>query len=128
MEEIIWSPISGYEDLYKISNTGKIISLHKRNRNYEISQRIDRAGYNTVRLSKNGENATKYIHRLIAYAFIPPVEGKLFVNHVNGDKLDNRIENLEWVTFAENMQHAYKIGLIRKIEKNPTNLLFKQTG
>ena len=112
MEEIIWKPIVGYENLYNISNTGKIVSLHKRHFYKKISQRIDRAGYLTVRLSKNGKISTQYIHRLLAFAFVDNVEGKLFVNHRNGKKLDNSIQNLEWVTHSENMQHAYKTGLI----------------
>lgn len=110
MEEIIWRPIVGFEEVYKISNTGKVVSLHKRNFNQEISQRIDRAGYLTVRLSKQGRTSTQYVHRLVTLAFIDILEDKTFVNHINGNRLDNRIENLEWCTHAENIKHAYKMG------------------
>ena len=116
LEEIIWKPITGFENLYKISNTGVIISLHKRNLNREIAQRIDRAGYLTVRLSKNGIVSTQYVHRLLAKAFIDRIEGKSFVNHVDGSKLNNSLENLEWVSHSENIQHAYSIGLINRTQ------------
>jgi len=116
LEEVIWRPVIGFEGLYKISNTGRIISFHKRNFDQEISQRIDRGGYLAVRLSKQGKTSTQYVHRLVALAFIDILEGKPYVNHINGDKLDNRIENLEWVTHAENIQHAYKIGSYNKTE------------
>jgi len=114
LEEIIFKPVVGFEGLYKISNTGKIVSFHKRNCHREISQRIDRAGYLTVRLSKQGKTSTQYVHRLISLAFVDILEDKPYVNHINGNKLDNRIENLEWVTHAENIQHAYHVGAYNK--------------
>ena len=114
MEEIIWRPVVGFKGLYKISNSGKIISFHKRNYEREITQRIDRAGYFTVRLSKDGKTSTQYVHRLVALAFIDILVGKPFVNHISGNKLDNRIENLEWCTHAENIKHAYNNGSYNK--------------
>ncbi|HMJ47835.1 MAG TPA: NUMOD4 motif-containing HNH endonuclease [Ferruginibacter sp.] len=114
MEEIIWKPVIGFERFYQISNTGKVVSFHKRNFNQEISQRIDRAGYLTVRLSKQGKTSTQYIHRLVALAYINILEDKPYVNHIDGDKLNNKVENLEWVTHAENIQHAYQIGAYSK--------------
>lgn len=64
-------------------------------------------GYNAIRIY----NKTYYIHRLVAKAFIPNPQFKPCVNHINGIKTDNRIENLEWVTYSENNSHAYKTGL-----------------
>ena len=79
MEQTIWKPISGFEGLYKINRTGNILSLHKRHFKREVSQRIDRAGYLTVRLSKNGKVSTQYIHRLLGLTYIPEIEGKSFL-------------------------------------------------
>lgn len=108
-----WKPVKGYEGLYEINKLGCIKSLQKRNYNNTLSTRVDRAGYRSTRLCKNGKVIGKFIHRLLAETYIPNPENKKFVNHLNGDKLDNRIENLEWVTHSENMLHAYKIGLIK---------------
>jgi hypothetical protein len=71
---------------------------------------INNHGYCTVKLSSD-KKYNKFLHRLIAEAFIPNLEGKPQVNHINGVKHDNRIENLEWNTAKENMQHAYDTGL-----------------
>lgn len=111
MEELISKPVPGYEGLYKISINGKVVSQHKRNFNNELKQRIDRAGYFTIRLSKDGETSTQYVHRLLALTFIETIPSKNYVNHINGNKLDNNISNLEWVTHSENMLHAYKMNL-----------------
>jgi hypothetical protein len=108
-----WKPVKNYEGLYEINEQGKVRSLQKRNANNIMPQRIGRGGYYTVRLSKIGKDTTVYIHRLLGFAYIPNVDDKPFINHINGDKLDNRIENLEWCTHSENMKHAYKTGLLK---------------
>jgi hypothetical protein len=106
-----FKPILDYE-FYMINREGKIISLHKRHHYKELAQKIDRAGYVTVKLSKKGKDSTQYVHRLIAKTFIPNLFDKPIVNHLNGNKLDNNVDNLEWVNHSENMTHAYRIGLI----------------
>jgi len=101
------------DGLYTIKDTGEITSLHKRNPGKVISKRVDRAGYYTVRLSQAGVTKTYLLHRLLALNFIPNPENKPFVNHINGDKLDYRLCNLEWSTESENMQHAFATGLCK---------------
>ena len=109
--------MSGYEGLYEISRKGIIRSLHKANYKNTISVRPGRGGYFSARLSKEGKSNSKYLHRLVAETFIPNPEGKEIVNHINGNKLDYRIQNLEWVTQSENVLHAYRTGLIRPMGK-----------
>lgn len=100
MEEI-WKDIS-FNDLYQISNKGNF----KRG-NKLINGWIQNTGYKTVNIKEK-----KYsIHRLVAEAFIPNPENKAQVNHKDGNKLNNCVSNLEWVTPKENVQHAFKIGL-----------------
>lgn len=108
-----WIPIIGYEGLYEINPSGKVRSLHKRNYQKELTPKFDRAGYLSFKLCKNGNVKGKFGHRLVAEAFIPNPEKKAEVNHKNGIRTDNSVENLEWVTHSENMIHAYSIGLLK---------------
>jgi hypothetical protein len=78
---------------------------------------INTRGYVFIRLSKNKKQINARIHRLVADNFIPNLENKPEVNHINGDKTDNRAVNLEWCTKNENMQHAYKNGLLKYCKK-----------
>ena len=120
MEKGIWKDIRGYEWMYQISDFGRVKSLARMVKHMGYSrihsQRILKpskspAGYWTATLSKDRNHVYKTIHRLVAVAFIINPECKPQVNHKNGIKTDNRLENLEWVTQSENMQHAYRTGL-----------------
>ena len=121
-----WKPISGYEDNYEINTLGKIrckytlkcIRVGKFNLVEKfLSTRINNWGYEEVRLFKEGKTSTKFIHKLLGQAFIPNEDNKLFINHKNGIKTDNQLANLEWVTHSENMIHAYRTGLLKKVSK-----------
>lgn len=107
-----WNVVKDYEGLYEITETSEIRSLFKSNYKKIMPQRIGRGGYLTVRLSKKGKDSTIYVHRLLGFAFIPNPNNKPFINHIDGNKLNNLIDNLEWVTHSENMAHAYKCGLV----------------
>jgi hypothetical protein len=127
----IWKEISDYKGLYLISEQGDIKSVRKdkpyRRHNIEskaaMGNRILKpwlskakgrtTGYFKVRLTKNEIEKDFYLHRLIAEAFLPNPKNKPEVNHINGIKTDNNINNLEWVTGSENAKHAVKNGLIK---------------
>jgi hypothetical protein len=76
-------------------------------------------GYMSVAPTINGRNVTKYVHELVAEAFLGPRPNGMSVNHIDGDKTNNRIENLEYVTHAENMAHAARAGLMVRGERHP---------
>lgn len=118
----IWKNVAGYEGIYQVSNIGRVKSLGRLVQNHSgtsyfrpeqiktLSERPEN-GYVVTRLYKNNKGTNCYVHRLVAEAFIANPENKETVNHKNGDKHDNSVENLEWSTYTENNEHAYKTGL-----------------
>jgi hypothetical protein len=99
---------------YQIGNRGNIWScLHK----IFLKQTIQKQGYMQVCINKNYKKINVRINRLVALAFIPNPENKLYVNHIDGNKLNNSVDNLEWCSESENMIHAYKLGLEKPNKK-----------
>jgi hypothetical protein len=122
--EEIWKDIVGYESHYQISSFGRVKSpSNDKGRKEKFlksgGSRI-KGHYVYILLSKNNHQKSYLIHRLVAQSFIPNLNNKPHVNHINGIKDDNRVENLEWATRSENMRHADAIGL-RIMSKGPKN-------
>ena len=119
-----WRDIKGYEGYYQVSNMGRVRSLDRIVKSRPGRTRIARGrvmspgyccGYLKVVLYKDKKYRNALIHRLVAEAFIEPIEGKPHVDHINGNKHDNRVENLRWVTISENNLYAnYEQGLCDK--------------
>ena len=108
----VWKYVEGFP-AYRVSNMGRVIGL----RGYILSERINRYGYPRAGLV-NGEVRKDFmVHRLVAAAFIPRVEGKTWVNHKDGVKTNNRVDNLEWCDRKENVDHAKSMNLY--IDKTP---------
>lgn len=107
----MWKDVKGYEGIYKVSEDATIYS--------EYSKRVLKtnkasSGYETVSLCKDGKCLTKTVHRIVAEAYLPHESSQyLVVNHINGNKLDNRLENLEWITHKENTHHAIELGIMK---------------
>lgn len=117
----IWKPIKDYEGLYEVSNLGRVKALARKkncNKGYGtieehiMKQTSANSDYCRVPLT-NKEHIKKYylVHRLVATAFIPNLDNLPQVNHIDGNKLNNVADNLEWCTREDNIKHAYKIGL-----------------
>jgi hypothetical protein len=115
MEEI-WKDVKDFEGLYQVSNLGNVKRLVSKRVLAErlIGSTIDRYGYVKRVLCKDGKMYFFTEHRLVANAFIPNDFNKPAVNHINGIKTDNIVENLEWCTNKENTQHSIEIGLQNK--------------
>ena len=123
LQNEIWKPIPGYEELYSVSNIGRV----KRNKyvtrkavDYILKQRLNSHGYLDIAISKDSNEKRFVVHRLVTLAFIG--ESSLCVNHVDGIKTNNRVWNLEYVTYAQNNQHSFHIGLSPSGERHWSRL------
>lgn len=118
MQEV-WKDVVGYEGYYKVSNRGRVMTVAREfiksnDRKCIVKERIlaqgDIRGYKSVDLKVNGGRKTMRVHRIVAMAFIGKPY-KEMVNHIDGNKTNNTVENLEWATRSENELHAYATGL-----------------
>lgn len=125
-EKEIWKDIAGFEGYYQVSNLGRVRSLdrlikrkngHHKRKGKILAQSSDKKGYKRLQLHKNGMKSHK-VHRLVASAFIESYCQNLQINHIDGDKSNNNLCNLEWVTPEQNTKHALKTGLISIGEKS----------
>lgn len=107
---IKWKDIAGYESLYQVSELGDVFSF-KTGRILKPRLTGKYRNYHTVVLYTNGMNKNFTVHRLVASAFIPNIENKPQVNHIDGNPTNNNVSNLEWATNSENQKHAFKLGL-----------------
>lgn len=123
MSNIEWKPIKGYEDLYMVSNTGLIKSLHwSKEKPLKQVIRSNNYQYYFVGLLKNGKRKYFAVHRLVASAFIPNPNNYEQVDHLDGNKLNNNANNLEWVSAKENTNRAWKKGLAKYTDERKEKL------
>lgn len=121
----MWKDIKGFEDAYRISDSGEVWSKDrlcvdsKGRKRFRKGQKINPDiapnGYYRVTFARNGKKVQKYLHRLLAEYFIPNPDNLPQVNHKDGNKLNCCLENLEWVSVRDNTIHAYKHGLINHV-------------
>lgn len=111
MSREIWKDIEGYEGLYQVSNLGRVKRLKGTYMSTEriLKPRGNNTGYLQVHLCKNSKSKFDKVHRLVAQAFIPNPENKPQVNHIDENKTNNMVSNLEWVTVKENNNHGTRI-------------------
>ena len=115
-----WKPVVGYEETYEVSDRGRVKRIKDSENTYagRILKLIQESrGYLYVNLCQNGQRARWLVHRLVAFAFIPVVDGKPHINHKDGIKTNNKVSNLEWCTPAENVDHMCRTGLRKNYAK-----------
>lgn len=111
MKTEIWKDIPGYEGYYIVSSLGRVYSVKKKLLKVPwLTQR----GYHEIALYRNTDRKVWKVHRIVAVAFIPNPNHKPQVNHLDGNKINNRLDNLEWVTAKENVIHAFATGLMKR--------------
>ncbi|MBE6993392.1 MAG: hypothetical protein E7423_01920 [Ruminococcaceae bacterium] len=106
-----WAEIKGTDGRYEISSYGRVWSNISRKilRSY-----VNSAGYVLITFPINGEKKRRQVHKLVADAFIPNPENKPQINHIDADRTNNHVENLEWCTASENTRHAFKLGRAKR--------------
>lgn len=107
--------IHGYGGMYQVSNRGNVKGVKGVKK-----QTVQNSSYKRLILYKDGKVVNCLVHRLVAQAFIPNPHGYSQVNHIDGDKMNNCVENLEWCTASQNLKHAYRTGLNRWIKGKGT--------
>lgn len=105
----VWRDIHGYEGLYQVSDLGRVRSITRGGTNGRMLKPDNCFGYLRYTLCKNNIPTRHRAHRLVAEAFIPNPENKPQLNHINGNKEDNRVDNLEWCTESENQLHSRRV-------------------
>lgn len=129
----IWKDINGYEGYYQISNKGNVRSLdrfdgvHDRQETI-LKPNLKQNGYLQVGLRKHSTRKWIGVHRLVAIHFIENPDNKPQVNHIDGNKQNNNVENLEWVTAKENQNHATRIGLRKNMPKGEKHSNYGKCG
>jgi hypothetical protein len=121
----IWKDVIGYEGFYQVSNFGnvkRVGSFRGVNKaylnDYYLNPRDNGKGYLRIKLTINNKSKRVMLHRIIAEAFIENQNNYPVINHINGNRQDNRIENLEWCTQSQNCLHAVKMGTWGSLKKN----------
>lgn len=112
--------VIGYEGLYTVNVLGEIYSVKSKKK---LSPCVNRFGYMNVCLYKNGKQKTEKVHRIVASAFIPNPLNKTQVNHIDGNKKNNCVWNLEWNYCSKNARHAFAVGL-----RNGVGVRIVETG
>lgn len=124
MQEEVWRDVVGYEGLYEVSNLGRVRSLDRVVAHHTAGKAVRKGRmrklafdghYLNVSLSKDGKTVVRRVHRVVAQAFIPNPDNLSDVDHIDCDKLNNRVDNLRWCTSAENTRFAWDNGLIRSV-------------
>lgn len=110
IEAEVWKDIKGYEGLYQVSNLGNVKSIPRpRTKGGILKQRKSNSGYSQVRFTKEHKGYMLYVHRLVAQAFITNPNNLPQVNHKDGNKQNNRADNLEWITSQDNVLHRFRV-------------------
>lgn len=126
--------IPGWEGMYQAGNHGTVRSLDRivvsctgkayHRKGKIMPQHYNEDGYRVVYLTRNGRDRTLGVHRAMALAFIPNPDNKPMVNHLNAKRDDNRLDNLEWCTNAENIKHSFNLGISdNRGDKHPRRVL-----
>ena len=122
-----WRDIAGYEGLYQVSDLGRIKSLDYRRtgRTQVLKSIMDRGGYLQVGLWKNGKRKKYLVHRLVAETFLPNPSGLKQVNHIDENKQNNSVDNMEWCTCQYNINHGTRNARVAIARSKPVEQLTK---